>query len=142
MRARVVAVILVVALVPTAVAGCGTGPEPIVELAVQMGYSTIGPGDPMSFGPRGGGFEIRAWMRAPCVPYTTTGAAWRQGREVTLKVTGSPGTVCTATTDGSAGYEAEITGLAAGTYRLRVVHRYADRAFPDTTIFDGQLTAL
>jgi hypothetical protein len=75
-------------------------------------------------------------MRTPCEPYDAAASAKRRDRQVTLTVTGRTEPSCVSDVVGSLGYSARLTGLSAATYQLRVVHRYADGSFPDTTIFD------
>jgi len=87
-----------------------------------------------------GRIDVKGHMQTPDPCRRLSGTADTSGREVTLRVNAvREGEMCTQVIADFA-YDAAITGLEPGTYRLRVVHAYPGTGWDTQTALDQSVT--
>ncbi len=87
-----------------------------------------------------GGITVRGRMETPDPCRRLSGAVEAAGREVTLRVEAArEGEACIQVIAAFA-YDAAVTGLAPGTYRLRVVHAYPGTGWEPRTALEQSVT--
>jgi hypothetical protein len=75
-------------------------------------------------------------LRTPCEPYDASAQMERVGTVVTITVVGRATGACPLDVVSVLPYRATVTGLAAGHYLVRLVHRYADANWPHETVLE------
>ncbi len=87
-----------------------------------------------------GRIDVKGHMQTPDPCRRLSGTVDASGREVTLRVNATrEGEMCTQVIANFA-YDAAITGLESGTYRLRVVHAYPGTGWDTQTALDQSVT--
>ncbi len=137
---------------PAPASGGGGGPR--VELTsrrVESGPTLQDPGTgaPDAASPRetgvraeatAGGIGVRGRMETPDPCRRLSAAVEAAGGQVTVRVDAArEGEMCTQVIAAFA-YEAAVTGLAPGTYRLRVVHGYPGSGWEPRTALEQTVT--
>ena len=79
-------------------------------------------------------------LRIPCAPYGASAEARLEDKELVLVVTGKPEKDCSRDVASEVFYEALLTDLPTGNYRLRVVHIWKGAAWPPMDAFQHQVT--
>lgn len=151
---------LALALVVT-LAGCPAAPDPVPSGAESPAPDTQSPvpdtGSPMEFratlldgnqqdwpDPQASGQEgaitVRGKLDAPTPCQNVTGTLERSGETLTVHVdVRATGDVCTQVI-ATFGYDGTIRDLAAGSYQVRVVHRYPGTGWGTQTVLEEQVT--
>ena len=112
---------------------CSSATEPVV-FQFQVNGAFEGTHVP-TVEPRAGGVLITGMMTFPCSPHSLNGAAEREGNVLTLRVSGIKLNGCPDTTESVQHYRAELNGLDAGSYQLRVIHDL-EAGTPNGTVID------
>jgi hypothetical protein len=87
-----------------------------------------------------GRIEVEGSIGTPVPCYRVEGSATRDGSDLTLRVSATAMDVVCATVVATFGYEAAITGLEAGDYRVRIIHSWPGRSINDQRVLDRVVT--
>ena len=78
-------------------------------------------------------------LLSPCQPYDATARAMLTAGTITVTVTGKATGPCPMDIVSGLPYRAEVRGIPAGRYTIRVVHRYADVAWPEEIALEAEV---
>lgn len=109
-----------------------------LEFSARQGGDVSQPGARAQGG--SGRITVEGSLSAPDPCRKVTGALERSGSELTLRVSVAAGgaEVCAQMIAGFA-YTAAVSGLAPGTYTLRVVHTYPGTGWETTTVLNERV---
>ena len=112
---------------------CSSATEPVL---FQFQVNGAFEGTPVpTVEPRAGAVLITGMITFSCSPHSLTGAAEREGNVLTLRVSGIKVNGCTDATESVRHYRAELNGLDAGSYQVRVSHDL-EAGTPNGTVID------
>ena len=86
-----------------------------------------------------GTISVHWALRTPCAPYDASARSSLVAGTITLTVIGKATGPCPQDIVATLPYHAQVTRIPAGQYQVRVVHRYADVAWPEETVLEQTL---
>lgn len=121
-----------------AVAACHSSTEPTGLRTTFELRAAFGSRSPL--GVVGPGTVAVHWsLLAPCQPYDASARTTRSADTITMTVTGRATGPCPMDIVSAMPYRAEVGGIPAGRYMVRVVHRYADVSWPEEVVLESEL---
>ncbi|MBW3572623.1 MAG: hypothetical protein KY467_16085 [Gemmatimonadetes bacterium] len=140
MRHRVLAAAAL--LLSAALAACSGNPAasirgPEVDLAFGIQRLQNEPAFVVTGGV--GEVTIRGYFRAPCTPYEARAETDLATGTLTVRLLGQQPRACRDAVV-NLGYQADVRALAAGEYRLHVIHTLPATSWPAEMVVDTQVT--
>ena len=124
--------------------GCSSPSDEVVRPSVEfeLGINRLQSEDRFVITPADhGSVAVKGYFRTPCSPYEATAAVTVDNSVVTVSVIGrDEDSWCPKDVVSDLGYIATIRHLDAGSYVLRVVHRWADANWPTELAHEAELT--